>query len=80
MSTGRPRARVTLERRRLWTVRASLVLGRWLVYALALAAIVTAVRAAAGTAPARAPRRGSSTQGVGHRVPAGPEGRLDGAR
>ena len=64
MSTGRPRARVTLERRRLWTVRASLVLGRWLVYALALAAIVTAVRAAAGPRPparrAGAPRRKAS--------------------
>jgi Conjugative transposon protein TcpC len=37
-------ARVVLERRRLWSVRASLALGRWLLYGLALAGIAISVR------------------------------------
>ena len=37
-------ARVTLERRRMWSVRASLAVGRWLLYALALSGIAISVR------------------------------------
>ena len=37
-------ARVTLERRRMWSVRASLAFGRWLLCALALAGIAVSIR------------------------------------
>lgn len=37
-------ARVTLEPRRMWSVRASLAFGRWLLYALALSGIAVSVR------------------------------------
>jgi hypothetical protein len=56
-----PRARVTLERRRLWRVRASLVLMRWLLYAVVLAGMAAAVRGAIAMAPAAAGHAGLAT-------------------
>ena len=52
-------ARVTLERRRMWSVRASLAFGRWLLYTLAFAGIAVSVRDLVRPRPAalRAPAR-----------------------
>ena len=59
-------ARVTLERRRLWSVRASLAAGRWLLYALATSGIAVSVRDLAqprpGAAPAAAPARAADLE------------------
>ena len=46
-------ARVTLERRRLWSVRASRAIARWLLCALALAGIAASVRSAIAPAAPR---------------------------
>ena len=57
MSAGASRARVTIESRRLWSLRASLAATRWLLYAAALAGIAATVRNA--VAPrGRGTRRG----------------------
>jgi hypothetical protein len=67
MSTGggAPRARVTVEPRRLWSLRATLAATRWLLYAAAIAGIAATVRnavapAGARTAPLPAPTGQSS--------------------
>jgi hypothetical protein len=52
---------VTLERRRLWKVRASLVLVRWLVYALVLASVAAAVRVADASVSVGRPHAGRVT-------------------
>jgi hypothetical protein len=44
MSTGSPRGRVTLEPRRLWTLRLSLGATRWVLFAVALFGIVATAR------------------------------------
>jgi hypothetical protein len=44
MSTGSPRGRVTLEPRRLWTLRLSLGATRWVLYAVALCGILATAR------------------------------------
>jgi len=53
VSAGRPGARVTIEPRRLWSLRASLAATRWLLYTAALAGIATTVRNAIAPATAR---------------------------
>jgi hypothetical protein len=50
---GPPRARVTIESRRLWSLRASLAATRWLLYAAACAGIAASVRNAVDPAIAR---------------------------
>jgi hypothetical protein len=44
MTTRPSRARVTLEPRRLWSLRVSLGLTRWVLYAVALAGVIATVR------------------------------------
>jgi len=44
MSTGTPRGRVTLEPRRLWTLRLSLGATRWVLYAVAVCGIAATAR------------------------------------
>jgi Conjugative transposon protein TcpC len=41
-----PRGRVTLQRRRLWSLRLTLAAGRWLVYGLAVVGVIVAARTA----------------------------------
>jgi hypothetical protein len=44
MSARVPRGRVTLERRRLWSLRASLGAARWVLYAVALVGVLATAR------------------------------------
>jgi hypothetical protein len=61
MSGAPTRAHVTLERRRLWSLRASLAAARWLVYAAALAGVVATVRNALAPAAVSGPRAAASS-------------------
>ncbi|HVC85427.1 MAG TPA: conjugal transfer protein [Solirubrobacteraceae bacterium] len=63
MSTGSPRGRVTLEPRRLWTLRMSLGATRWVFYAVALCGILATARNAI------APPRQQLVVEVGPRTP-----------
>jgi hypothetical protein len=53
MSTGEARPRVTLQRRRLWSLRASLGITRWVLYAVALVGVIATARDAIAPPPER---------------------------
>ena len=58
------RGRVTLRRRRLWTARATLVLIRWIAYALVLAAVAAALGGAVAATSPPATHSGFVTPGA----------------